>query len=414
MTATTLPNTTIEAARPKALATLIRLLGDVDKAEEAVQEAIARALAVWPARGEPANAAAWLVTVGRRYSIDGLRKGAREVGGDETIARRAAEQDPEARLVENLDHAVFADDLLRLIFTCCHPALPEPAQVALTLKLIAGLSVDEIARAFLIAPQAMERRLSRAKRNIAEANLAYEVPAVAALPERSRTVLAVVYLIFNEGYNASGEKALIRADLCNEAIRLARLLVRVFSEEAEAMGLLALLLLQHSRAEARLDGAGEAVGLSDQDRSLWDHGLIEEGKRLVEAALLKGPPGTYQIQAAIAAVHADATEAEATDWPQIAELYGILERYQPSPVVTLNRAVALSKAEGPEAAMEMLAPLATSKEMRRFHRYHTVRADLLEQIGRSEEAREAHRLARDLTDNPVERAHLAQKIAGRE
>ncbi len=404
----------IEAARPRALATLIRLLGDVDRAEDAVQEAAARALKAWQGRDCPDNAAAWLVTVGRRYAIDTIRKREREVPGEGVIDGQTGELDPEARLVEGLDNAVFADDLLRLIFTCCHPLLPEPAQVALTLKLIAGLSVTEIARAFLISPQAMERRLSRAKKVLAESGLAYEVPAPAELPERSRTALAVVYLIFNEGYNASGEGAFIRADLCDSAIRLARLVLRVFPGQAEPMGLLALLVLQHSRAKARLDGDGQAVALEDQDRRLWDQALITEGKALVEKALSIGPPGPYQIQAAIAAVHAEASRPAETDWPQIAELYGILERYQPSPVVTLNRAVALARAENPQAAMALLEPLEGLREMQRYHRFHTVRADLLEAMGQDAEALAAYRTALELTDNPVERAHLRRMIAERE
>ncbi|MHA1571549.1 MAG: RNA polymerase sigma factor, partial [Alphaproteobacteria bacterium] len=299
----------VRASYPKALATLIRLLGDITSAEDALQEALARAVEAWPRDGVPDNAVAWLVTTARRKAIDVHRRRGVETRYSQNIqAEDAGVVQPEDTVLEEALTLHLRDDLLRLLFTCCHPALGEEAQIALTLKTVAGLSVEEIASAFLVLPGAMERRLSRVKRKISEAKIPYDVPRASVLPERLRAVLAVVYLIFNEGYSASGNERLIRVELCDEAIRLARLLHRLFRDEPEVWGLLALLLLQHSRHRARLDGQGEIVLLDRQDRSLWDSRMTVEGRFLVEKALRMKRPGPYQVQAAIAAVHSEAMQ----------------------------------------------------------------------------------------------------------
>ena len=354
----------LKAAYPQALATLIRVLRDFDTAEDALQDAVARALNAWQAGGLPDNPVAWLVATGRRCAIDRFRRRQCEVrhaGALLALAQTQEEQVEPRPADRHLD-----DDLLRLIFTCCHPALAMEAQVALTLRTIAGLSVAEIARAFLVQPKTMEQRLTRAKRKIRAARIPYEVPEATELPRRLDAVLAVTYPIFNEGYNASGSAELIRAELCREAIRIARLLARLFRAEPEVAGLLALLLLQHSRAAARLDGAGNIVVLDAQDRVLWDQPLIVEGRALVERTLRRRRPGPYQIQAAIAAVHSEAVDAAGTDWTQIAELYGLLEVHQPTPVVTLNRAVAVAKARGAVAGLAILDACEDAAELQRF------------------------------------------------
>lgn len=400
---------TLKAAYPKALATLIRVLGNIDTAEDALQDAIARALKAWPDSGAPDNAVAWLVTTGRRCAIDRFRRQAREarhVAALLALAETDVQPAGDAPADRHLE-----DDLLRLVFTCCHPALAADVQVALTLRTIAGLTVAEIARAFLVQPKTMEQRLTRAKRKIQAARIPYEVPAAAALPERLDAVLSVAYLIFNEGYSASGGAELIRHDLCREAIRLARLLARLFRGEPEVTGLLALLLLQHSRAAARLDGAGNIIVLDTQDRRLWDRALIAEGQALVEQALRRHQPGPYQIQAAIAAVHSQATAADATDWPQIAALYVLLEQHQPSPVVTLNRAVAVARAAGPAAGLAVLETCAAVPEMQRYHHFHAAQAALLAETGAAAPAQAAYRRALALTENPSEQAFLRAKIA---
>ncbi len=400
----------LRAAHPRALATLIRLLGDIDAAEDALQEALARALEVWPSRGEPDNPVAWLVTTGRNRAIDALRRRQREARHVASMPPPADDGGAETRALEAAAGQRVHDDLLRLIFTCCHPALAQPAQVALTLKTVAGLSVDEIARAFLVSPKTMEKRITRAKHKIADARIPYEVPDAARLPERLTTVCAVIYLIFNEGYSASRGPDLIRVDLCHEAIRLARLLARLFRSEPEVTGLLALLVLQHSRWRARLDRHGHIVTLDRQDRTLWHGGLIAEGRALVEKALRRRRPGAYQIQAAIAAVHSEAARPEDTDWAQIAELYGVLERYQPSPVVTLNRAVAVARAEGPRAGIELLRTIEHLPDIQRYHHFHAALAALLADDDQADDALAAYRKALSLTGNPSEQAFLREKI----
>lgn len=398
----------------RALATLIRILGDIDLAEESLQEALAQALLHWPRTGRPENPLAWLIATARNKATDRLRR-----RGVETRYRSTQQQslDPphgRGKAEDAMEEAVLGlhlqDDLLRLIFTCCHPALARPVQTALTLKTIAGLSVAEIASGFLVPVKTMEQRLARAKRKITDAGIPYEVPRPADLPERLSAVLSVVYLIFNEGYASSSAGDLIRADLCQEAVRLARLLVRLFRGEPEVSGLLALLLLQHSRHRARLDPTGHFVPLDQQDRRLWDRGMIAEGRSLVEKALHQKRPGPYQIQAAIAALHCQAVDPKTTDWPQIVELYGALERRQPSPVVTLNRAAALSKAEGAGAGLDLLATIEDLPDMRRYHYFHSLRAALLAECGREPEAIAAFEQALLLTRNPSERAYLRSRV----
>ncbi len=403
--------TELRAAQPKALATLIRLLGDMETAEDMLQEAFARAIETWPRTGAPDNPVAWLVTTGRRRAIDAYRRRTLEARHLATL-RVLAEGDnalapsPERSMDEHVD-----DDLLRLIFTCCHPALAEEAQVALTLKTVAGLTVDEIARAFLVAPKTMEQRLARAKRKIRDAGIPYEVPDGTQLPERLSAVLAVVYLIFNEGYSASGNPKLIRTELCDEAIRLARLLSRLFRAEPEVTGLLALLLLQHSRRSARLDELGNMIVLDEQDRDLWEKRLILEGRALVEKALRRRRPGPYQIQAAIAAVHSKAGRAADTDWAEIAALYQLLEWRRPSPVVTLNRALAVAKAQGSEAGLALLRSIEDAPEIQRYHHFHAAKGALLAEVGQTAAAIVAYEAALPLTRNPSEIHFIRRKIA---
>lgn len=396
----------------RALATLIRILGDIDLAEDSLQDAVAQALDRWPQTGIPQNPSAWLITTARNKAIDRKRRQALEKRYGESQRELFAQ--PEGPREEAMEEAILSqhirDDLLRLIFTCCHPALARPAQIALTLKTVAGLSVAEIASGFLVPEKTMEQRLTRAKRKIADAHIPYEVPRAFDLPGRLDAVLTVVYLIFNEGYSSSAPGALIRVDLCQEGIRLARMLVRLFRGEPEVSGLLALLLLQHSRHAARLDNDGGIITLDKQDRALWDRGMIAEGRSLVEKALHQKRPGPYQIQAAIAALHSQAVDPEKTDWPQIAELYAALERRQSSPVVTLNRAVAIAKADGATAGLKLLAEIEALPDMRRYHHFHSVRGALLRECGQVSAAIAAFEQALLLTRNPSEQSYLRRQI----
>jgi RNA polymerase sigma-70 factor, ECF subfamily len=393
----------LRAARPQAMGALLRYFRVLDRAEEAFQEACLRALKHWPQNGPPRDPAAWLAFVGRNAGLDEARRRARQVElpPDHQISDL---EDAEADVVERLDGAHYRDDVLRLLFVCCHPELPAVQQIALALRIVSGLTVKEIGRAFLVGESAMEQRITRAKRRVAAADVPFEAPGAAERAERVGAVAAMIYLLFNEGYSASGGDAHIRGSLCEEAIRLARLLLRLFPAEPEIMGLTALLLLQHSRARARLDGDGAIVLLEDQDRSLWDRDLIAEGHALVQKALRHGRPGPYQVQAAIAGVHAHAARAEDTDWGEIDQLYGVLERLQPSPVVTLNRAVAVAKLRGPAAALEMIEPLGEA--LCAYFHFFGVKGALLLQAGRAEEARIAFDRAIALAHTPAEAAHI--------
>jgi RNA polymerase sigma-70 factor, ECF subfamily len=395
--------TLLKSARPQAIGALLRYFRNLDQAEEAFQEASLRALQNWPVNGPPRDPAAWLILVGRNVALDDVRRRSKSqpLPPDEVISDL---EDVEADLAERLDSSSYRDDMLRLLFTCCHPELPATQQIALALRIVSGLSVEEIARAFLVSESAMEQRITRAKRRIAADQIPYETPGAIERSERLAAVAAVVYLLFNEGYSASGGTAHIRLPLCEEAIRLARLLLRLFPSEPEIMGLTALLLLQHARAAARLDGDGAIVLLEDQDRGLWNRELVAEGLALVEKALRHGQPGPYQVQAAISGVHAHAVSFEATDWSEIDQLYGVLERLQPSPVVTLNRAVAVAKLRGPQAGLAMIEPLAAP--LAGYFNYFGVKGGLLMQLGRSAEARTAFDQAIALAHTPAEAAHI--------
>ncbi|RTL63455.1 MAG: RNA polymerase sigma factor [Hyphomicrobiales bacterium] len=397
----------LAAARPQAIAALLRQFRDLDVAEEAFQEACLRALKAWPKNGPPRDAASWLIMVGRNVAIDGIRKQARFKPMPEDAAISDL-SDAEAPLAEQLDHADYHDDILRLLFVCCHPDLPQTQQIALALRIVSGLSVAQIARAFLVSEDAMEQRITRAKRKVAAAQVPFEAPGAIERSERLAAVLAMVYLIFNEGYTHDVAEHGAKALLCEEAIRLARLLLRLYPAEPEVMALTALLLLQHARAEARFDASGQVVLLEQQDRALWDQRRIIEGRALIDKALRHGRPGPYQVQAAIAALHASANSAGETDWAQIGLLYGTLERMQPSPVVTLNRAVAVAKVQGPEAALTLIEPLAA--QLNGYFYFHGARGAFLKDLGRSAEARAAFDRAIALARSPIEAAHIRQQI----
>ncbi|MCX2747346.1 RNA polymerase sigma factor [Arthrobacter sp. MI7-26] len=380
----------------RSVAVLVRVLGSIDAAEDAVQDAFTEAVARWPDTGLPPSPAGWIITTARNRAIDRLR---REASGREKLAQVTLLQgdEPEAIEVDTVE-----DNQLRLIFTCCHPALNRGAQVALTLKLLGGLTTAEIAHAFLVPEPTMAQRLVRAKGKIRDAHIPYRVPTGAELPERLKSVLAVVYLVFNEGYAASSGAGLVREDLCREAVRLGRLIVELMPDEPEAKGLLALMLLLDSRRAARTTPDGGLVLLADQDRGLWDTMLIAEGQLLVRQCLKRNQPGPYQLQAAINAVHSDAARPEDTDWRQILALYGQLLALEPTPVVALNRAVVLAEVEGPAAGLAAVDVL----ELGNYYLFHAVRADLLRRLGRDDEAVAAYRAAQERTDNDAERDFL--------
>ncbi|TGS18916.1 RNA polymerase sigma factor [Mesorhizobium sp. M2E.F.Ca.ET.209.01.1.1] len=400
-------STAISNARPQAMGALLRYFRDLDAAEEAFQDACLRALKNWPKNGPPRDPAAWLIFVGRNSGIDAVRKRAKQAPMPEEDQISDLE-DAEGDMAERLDGAHYRDDILRLLFICCHPDLPATQQIAVALRIVSGLTVKQIARAFLVGESAMEQRITRAKARIADAGVPFETPGAVERSERLAAVAAMVYLIFNEGYSSNGGEAPARAPLCEEAIRLARLLLRLFQAEPEIMGLTALLLLQHARAPARFDVNGEIVLLEDQDRSLWSRKMIDEGLALVDKALRHRKPGPYQVQAAIAALHARAAVADDTDWTEIDLLYGLLEQMQPSPVVTLNRAVAVSKVRGPEAALAMIEPL--EERLSGYFHFFGLRGGLLMQLGRNEEARVAFDRAIALANTAAEAAHIRMHI----
>jgi len=390
----------------RVFATLVRLLGDFDLAEEALHDAFRAALEQWPREGVPANPRAWLVSAGRFKAIDGIRRNARFTAIDDVA--ELVEAIPDDR--EPWDPESIEDDRLRLIFTCCHPALAPDAQVALTLREVCGLTTEEIAQAFLSAAPTLAQRIVRAKAKIRDARIPYEVPTPDELPERLDSALRVIYLVFNEGYSASSGESVTRVDLSGEAIRVGRLLVELLPEP-EALGLLALMLLQESRRAARSSASGELILLADQDRTLWNRGQIAEGSALVERALASRRFGPYTLQAAIAAVHADAASADATDWSEIIGLYDVLLSADPSPVVELNRAVAVAMRDGPATGLELIESILARGDLSDYHLAHAARADLCRRLGRSAEARAAYQRALALARQELERRFLSRRLA---
>ena len=398
---------TLVSARPQAVSALLRYFRDLDLAEEAFQEACLRALRHWPEKGPPRDPVAWLIFVGRNAALDTVRKTARQrpLPPEDAISD---DGDAEAEIAERLDHSDYRDDVLRLLFICCHPDLPATQQVALALRIVSGLTVPQIARAFLVSDAAMEQRITRAKAKVTAARTPFEAPGPVERAERLAAVAAMIYLVFNEGYAADAAERASRAPLAGEAIRLARLLLRLFPAEPEIMGLAALMLLQHARARARFGADGSAILLEDQDRSLWDRKMIAEGLALIDKAMRHRRPGPYQAQAAIAALHARAARPQDTDWAQIDLLYAALERMQPSPVVTLNRSVAISKLQGAQAALAMIEPLA--ERLAGYFHYHGARGAYLRQLGRDEEARIAFDRAISLARTAAEAAHIRMHL----
>jgi RNA polymerase sigma-70 factor (ECF subfamily) len=405
--------------RAGVLATLIRQVGDFQLAEDALQDAFVAALAAWGPAGVPASPRAWLITTARRRAVDRVRHDRSLAGRALRLAELTAidgdedEPAPEDDAMDALDdggrRSAVVDDRLRLIFTCCHPALSAEARVALTLRIVGGLTTAEIARAFLVTEPTMGKRIVRAKRKIAEANIPYRVPPDSELPERLRGVLRVVYLIFNEGYAASGGDRLVRHEVCGEAVRLGRLLTELMPDEAEAWGLLALMLLHDARREARTDAAGHYQALEDQNRSRWDRRTLDEARRCLDRALQRRRPGPYQIEAAITALHVEGAEAGATDWAQIADLYRQLLVFRPSPVVRLNHAAAVGFAAGPWAGLALVEPLLADPALTTYQPLHATHADLLRRVGDIDTAAEAYDQAIALTGNDVERAELERR-----
>jgi RNA polymerase sigma-70 factor (ECF subfamily) len=398
----------LTSARPQAVGALLRYFRNLDTAEEAFQNACLRALKSWPQHGPPRDPAAWLIMVGRNVAIDDIRRTRKQQplpDDDQAISDLG---DAEDAIAERLDGSHYRDDILRLLFICCHPDLPATQQIALALRIVSGLTVKQIARAFLVSEAAMEQRITRAKARVAEANVPFETPGAVERSERLTAVAAMIYLIFNEGYSASGDTAEIRSTLCEEAIRLARLLLRLFQSEPEVMGLTALLLLQHARAPARFDSEGALILLDDQDRSRWNQKMIAEGLALIDKAMRHRNSGPYQVQAAIAALHARAEKPEDTDWKQIDLLYGTLEIMQPSPVVTLNRAVAVSKVRGAQVALEMIEPLG--ERLSNYFHFFGVRGAFLMQLDRNDEARVAFDRAIALANTSAEAAHIRMHL----
>jgi RNA polymerase sigma-70 factor (ECF subfamily) len=386
------------AEHGRAVAVLVRVFGDIDVAEDAVADAFTAAVQRWPADGMPPSPAGWIITTARNKAIDRLRRESSRADRHAQAALLLGQDEP-------VDEGPVPDERLRLIFTCCHPALARPAQVALTLRLLGGLTTAEIARAFLVPEATMAQRLVRAKGKIRDARIPYRVPAGPDLPQRLQSVLAVVYLVFNEGYAASSGTELVRADLCEEGLRLGRLLAALLPDEPEVQGLLALMLLVESRRRARTTAGGDLVPLADQERNLWDRGKIDEGQTIVRACLRRNRPGPYQIQAAIQAVHGDAPTAAATDWRQVLALYDQLLDHDPGPVVALNRAVAVAEVEGPHAALALVDAL----DLDGYPLFHAIRADLLRRLGRVAESASAYDAAIELTENTAQREFLLRQ-----